>query len=497
MNNLLPELMFLIYDYLDINDIILNCKLVNQRWKSLVDNYKFKKLIILNPKVYLDVCWISSKRYKIIEYNRTSFTWNLELLLNAKSFSKNFNCLRFLKIHYPFEDPSILNALNHCKNLRHLEISFINTPKHLIDKTSLKLPNLRVLKIDMAIYFSSPELEIDAIKLEELFCDNLKPIKLVHSHSIKFVKLSTFGTNINDLVNLETIFCIKIQELSKLDLNKLTKLKKIDYIGYDLMLKPRPDEVAIVDGILKKKKLLKLNDLKFCIFGFELSTNKSLLDYPQLNNHPLLFQKSVGYKLLGGDDASHWNTEINFSDLVKVFGDEVCDYASKFKNIQAINSIGIKNHEALFIKFIKLCTNLNVLVLSESNLSPQFYEELPEITLSFTQFIVYEKQNVKINYDFILNFKMLYNFVTSQELSIQFMIKVIKTLKILENIQFKHDKYSITINKLYKNLYDIKCSTNNSTDHKQFLDFDSLIIRLFKIERKVMKKRKNSQVKYY
>ena len=129
--DLLPELYFEIFDYLDLIDLG-NLLMVNKKLNNLIKEYPIKELITNDFK--LEFSW-----------SFTSKLWNFNYTISQEKFNSflnghlNLRLLKCLKIIAMTIDLELINGLN---SLENLEIIYCE-----LNGTELNLSNLKYLEI--------------------------------------------------------------------------------------------------------------------------------------------------------------------------------------------------------------------------------------------------------------------------------------------------------------------------------------------------------------
>lgn len=234
--------------YLTIEEL-LNCRLVDKRFRANVDSLNLKSFFV----------------YDSVRVKETGLLNNLRSFLNydKELGYQHYVCLPKDKEHW-------LNTLfkfgffSKLRELYFVGDLHLNTPSTLKQITS-NLKYLLVLELDFTITFYSQdefviELNLDELKLLSISClneidDDFKVVincpklqklkvssyiiyvfKLVHPHSITHLDVDFFFDGwMNELVNLEILTCTHIGDLDEESLNYFTKLKELHYYKPGIM----------------------------------------------------------------------------------------------------------------------------------------------------------------------------------------------------------------------------------------------------------------------
>ena len=155
-------------------------------------------------------------------------------------------------------------------------------------------------------------------------------------------------------------------------------------------------------------------------------------------------------KLSNGID---WVKSCNYSNLISYsnqIANNIDGFFKKYNNlneINVINKIQDKNH---LIKFILKCSNLYHLNLKNSQLTQDFFNELPAIS-SLLQLSINEDEKIELNFDFLRRMMNLEYFNCNQEIKLSNRELDLDELVYPRVIHFRINKQTIIANKL--NMY--------------------------------------------
>ena len=396
-------------------------------------------------------------------------------------------------------DPIKISDLNLLTELKHLEIDNENFNFNRFDfkfliavfvKTTtltLKLPKLKILKIGSFTYSKDSEiLRIESDVLEILCVHGLTNIQISKPETVKFIELKStfrlkyFIENYNHLKQFTSLeeFKTNLNYDNYLDKELISKLpnsiKKIKiYFNFSNNL-----DLQIIRHLLEQKIKLENNfryKFKLYLMDFKLKDEKSLLiKFSDLNkdyNSELYFIKNYAEQMT---DKVDWFKRVDYNRLLTAFNEEIPkSFYNQFHNIQKV-ILSYKTDEDEFKLFLDHYSSLRSLVLHKSFFSQEFYDNLPfKFNLLSTLFIYDEKNN--LNYDFLLNFKLLRELRISEEISLALAIKILKNCKFI--VEFDFTKNSIKL-QIEKKKCKYKIRDTGSAKWSSLLNLNDLIVEM-------------------
>ena len=438
MNELPNELIQLIFNHVDLIDLVKNCKLVQKRWIRLIDAMKFDELII-NFNKFSTNHWFYF--YKSINA-KYIVQCNMPKCFKSLSFKNHYVRLKRLKIDCLLNDFDI-EQLNFFSKLEHLQIlSFLE----LDEDKKLILSNLKILKLSMC---SNYKLTIDAVKLEVLNCNHLFQIQLAHANSIRQLEIENNFESLNGFCNLEIL---KIHSLLEPDEDAISKLpNSIKELHYDQTFNSidLTRKRFFINLIQEQKQFKQLNELKLYFDGVELEAGKAFDDYHF--NFEILELHHRNYGRLADSLTSY--SYFIYNNLMNAYNHSIpTNFFNKFINIQHLTAFKIKNQNQ-FLNFLKNCSNLKELHLDCTSLDQTFFDQLGSLNL--IKFHLKEKDSIQIDYEFILKFQILVSFLTTQHLPFSFALIAIKRFKFIDSIQFKNKDRSVKICKIKNSKFNL------------------------------------------
>ena len=466
MDKLPAEIYCVIFKHLNLKDLV-NCKMVCKDWNSIILSLvKVSRLVI----DYEDNCkrkWYFTN--KLINNDLELCNPNLFLIQFNKS---NLSNLKHLYIDH--ELPNFdLNKLNLFSKLIHLEIDY-DFKKDI--NLTLNLPGLIILKI-LNVKESYLKL-IDCTKLK-VFCfdnhsynyNNFNCLEIKHPSTIIHLETDLYGEELaifKNVEHLETFYFKLIEESTLINLRSLKSFsfnETIENCCFDL--NENNDEIFnaiknILKRFMKQKSSLKMHNLKVYFTGVQITDNVDEINFDSIQqyidtdlemNYEQFYMNN--YRRLA--DTLPFIYEVNYTNLMNVTNEIPNGYFSKFNYLKNVKSENVVN-QAHFLQFLKNLPNLECLNLKYANLNQHFYNSLCAFC-SLTSFILEEKEELQLNYEFLSEFKILENLDIDQELSLQSLKSLLKSVLKLKHINshlyFRFRKIEFRIKKKTDFIYDL------------------------------------------
>ena len=408
------------------------CSLVNKRWNSIYEAFRLHRLVAFdNFKSYKLGRWIHPDRRmddqelcplkifdRLVEKPLLSNLKHLALLDHATEFDTN--------------------KLNQLGQLVHLEI--INGMP-----VNLCLPKLKVLVFRSA---RSKPLSIDCPELNVLVYDegsNQSLLEIKNPETIKKLVTNMFGPKLARFKGVECLVTREFQEISKatlLSLPRLNELRCNEEIRWYLN-----ESEGTIDGMKQALKgflddveLLRSADFKFTFAGFQLT--KTMLDQIDFGVQDgsedecdeYIYMKN--YQLLSPDCQLDFIHNVDYTLLMLHAPEQIPDdfFFEKFAGLTSIEASEVRD-ENHFLRFIKSQRLLKELHLSVLQLSQTFYDQLP-VLAPFLGYLALEDPDetegedteLRLNFDFIGQFKRLAILRIEREVPFRSMISLVKSI---------------------------------------------------------------------
>ena len=135
-------------------------------------------------------------------------------------------------------------------------------------------------------------------------------------------------------------------------------------------------------------------------------------------------------------------SEINYNNLIDYLNyQQFTDlFFQKFNNIRIIKTKEEINNPDEFLKFLEKLDKLSYIDLYQPHLNQEFYLKFSKLKHLIIDFSLIETR-IKLNYDFLLNFKLLNSLnLTGNLESFDFFIDLMTKLDILTDIKLNHDE---------------------------------------------------------
>lgn len=459
METLPDELTFMLFDRLDTSDLIRNCMLVCKKWRNLlIYKYKLKELIILGDRIWQNAhSWYFT--CKPISIKKTIYCWELNnfknssyhnLFFDSPSFIRCFNGLKYLKTYlneYGFN----LEQFNKLPQLNHLEVD--NQIYFKIKNVKLTLLNLKILKI----IIHKGKLIVDSDKLEILCVNDLRTLELVKPETVKYLELRFYdNTNLAELTNLKVYKNRFINHFDKNVLNKASSSLKEMHLYSNLWVYNFNSNKNIISSIMKQKEDLQ-RDVDVYFQGVKLGIKK-FDDYDDDFNYQsdlYILHKNQDHL----EDNLSWIYSIDYNELSDLFDQNLSDafltFFRKLNNVQSVFLMGNFNMDQ-FNLFLTYCPSLFQLSLQDpSTINQRFYDELFDKCPNLMIFEI-KKENevneaVRLDYNFILDFKLMEKFNTPHEIEMDLAVKILKNLKIIKDLKFENHRNLVSIKRIDDN----------------------------------------------
>ena len=432
MNVLPDELISFILNQLSLDDI-LNCKLVNKQFYSIIVNHvRIKDELVVSDCDYLPLNrrWFYTYHF-ISLYNLIKFECldQIEFMLNQSIISNQ------LKQFYVYESCISFKLLNHFKRLEQLEIvkSFIQN-EH--GENILKLPNLKIFFIR---FLHLPESHLRSKLTQNLVFDlpNLRKLKIDGFHeafefslkdatNLSHLELKHFSNSskfIESAINLEYFYCehLEEQDLKGNLLEKFEKLKSISlnyYCSHAFVAMKRQRE-----EFNRNFKIYYLGIECSCLPSDPFSKLELIAFYANNNKHL--------------QDKIQYITTLNYNNrLLEYLNQLPNDFLNRLVNLNRLE-VEIEDANQL-AKILKDCKTIISLKLP-ATLDQSFYDNMFSLNSNIERLDIFG--DAILNLEFIFKFKHLKTFRLDKQLPIEFVIKFLETFKIIDSFSFRHKQH--------------------------------------------------------
>lgn len=445
MDDLPLEVYQLIFDYLDIGDLFeLRC--VSTKFKYIVSEFRARELVFLT-RDELDL-------FKYNNYGLNTdrkFNWfyinkpvdHKHLMNGSKLFVLshplfNVQYLRRLKI-YTFESHVHKITSTDINRLAYLEVLEINLnsidfSNH--DKVTLRLPNLSVL------YLSRPPsactVEIDTPNLKALSYSPADSIRFTHPSSIEHLRLYSYESD--SIASFENLNCLELCRYNKLSEDLSTFNRNLNEIKLHFNNSSYGGRLEPVTNFVQNQDHLKLYYAGVRLLHFdEFKCFQKI--YKVYRNSPSELLSLYIDNYASADCNLFWIVDVDYSLLVGRISKIEDDFFDKFNNIRTIRVTKQVSDADHLMKFISRCYNLMNLMLENASLGQHFFDELPSIS-SLDRLEIGGKQQVELNFEFIMKMFNLKEFRTDQQLPVRLISDLGKFRK-FRRFEFKLEQNSI------------------------------------------------------
>ena len=434
-----PELINELFEYLHPKDLAA-CSLVNKRWYSIHAAFKLHRLLVIDlfdddnrsdfsrwydttrPIQETDQCRLATFR-RLAEKPLLSHLKHLAIYVNKLEFD--------------------LNELNRFQHLVHLEIKIVDLGEVRVD---LKLPKLRVL-----VSFGPKRhcvLSIDCPTLSTLVYrgqTNLLDVK--HPETIRKLDMNCSSMTLAAFKNVECLVTREFEAINKATLLSLPRLREVRYTERieSFFSRKLRNDVTIdqlkqtLSRFVKEAKKLRGNDFQFNFCAFQLTkVDVNQIDFSvefqnarsgwttvkervYMKNYHLIepgaldFVKHVDYTLL-----LYYATK----EFPRCF-------SQKFTDVHSVNAVGLIKDPDHLLWFLKSLRSLKCLALFNTQLSQEFYDQLPASAPSLVTFYLSDKHpenELQLNFDFIGQFSRLFLTIVQPPLSFESATSLVRWL---------------------------------------------------------------------
>ena len=505
------EMLELVISKMNVNEHI-GCRVVSKFFKQAVERIKLRSVVIAESeesacKSVFSYARIGYREYdwaERVEYPRYSdqfwFVSNDPVYESHSLIAPNTSAgLRMLVNHFDLSQLRRLfivevrngrthfELLNQLIQLEHLQINWIRPDCDL----TLQLPNLRTLSIVRLIgRHDSGAFELLVDFKVTLITPNLKHFethtlwrsmfRFEHPDSVVFLQVRRCDfEDVLRLRNLEVLVCERAESLIQLDirLNLLTfpKLKRVDCARMDA------DEAKRVHEICKRNRI----NFYFCgcrIDDLDGDLRVYLERAGREDHLPLLKMERMLHNYDRLADSMYICEGIRYWEWFDPYFPEKLpeNFAKKFYLVRDIYMGQVKNVN-YFVELLSCFKGLKVLKCAP--LPQEFFDRHSHLlarlqVLSYTVDCSPNKidevnKNDKVNFDFILNLKLLEKFETNLPISMRLVSEAFNSLKYLKSFDLDRDWNYLSKKKQEKLPKFMICRAEHGRDGYTLTDFDS------------------------
>ena len=441
MDRLPLELYFLIFDYLDLKDV-LKLRLLSKLTNEAVRHFKVDELIVNQRNLLYDFrlrdnWYFTNRRIKL-------FNWfNCLNSSFLRSASLNFENLRRLRVANVRTTAKIsLTDLNRLNRLVQLEIHY---DKCLVDdKLCLKDLEILVIKSSVAI-----RMQIECDRLRSLSFDygTFEHVQLSHPERIQ-----NFLTNNYDksLSRFKRLIYYECNTATNLNADILTELPELTELKINIHCS---DDSATLRGLIEQQKTLERN-LTIYYNGVRFNANQ-LAEYAEFQLRSRLAIQMANYTSLCECLPSEYS--ICYDSLIALFRSASQlpnGFHRRFNNLQLVE-VKESVDPVEFARFISDCHNLYELILSKSNLSQSFYNNLNQISSLVILRIFEDDENFRLDFGFVTGMAYLEQLTTDAQFPEDGRL-ILNSLNKLKNFTFRIKRDPIHFHKLAGPNYQVK-----------------------------------------
>ena len=457
--------------HLNVRDLV-RCKGVSKRWWWVIQNLVQVRELVLSDKIdeFPKGIWYYSN--KPIEYENALES----AFLKRDRLNLSYNLRRLHLGYYCNPKLSEYLDLSAFEHLEQLDI-VCEIDCRRIASTSLKVFSCLTHGV---LLLQTPNLQV-------LKCQDLDLILLSDPKRLKQLELSDYSEKIESLTGLEHLQ-LNYEGVLRLDRDILQSLKLLKCLKLNpACAAERPDEFRefrnnVLLYIVKQKLVLRRTELHIFLFGVEL-TNSTLVGEYDPTCGKLAFQ-IANYDSVFGDLSCHQS--VDYKELLCLFRNQIReDYFKKFINIRQVILHG-EPDDSRFVAFLSKLDHFESLHLTDESFVQSSLDRLPDLCSKLTELRIEQHADKLIDYAFVLRFRLLRRFFTTQNSSnlIDMAIQCARQLTYLQSFVY-HKKLSsyyllVTIMKKMRNRFHFVSAdqvgpSNMTVDIQPNLRFDDLV----------------------
>lgn len=391
---LLPDLVLLeVFSFLGVEERFATLRVVCRRWRQIGEFLTQNDLVVYGNEHPLKKRWPSNNR----QLNLLDMVGNPFFdfcLLNGRC--KAIKRLFFGQIDWNgFQRKGLMAELLCC--LCQLEELSIDQAKQMFyfpdvyedwrfNLDGFNLPNLRVLSVKQ--YFRVTA-KITAPRLEKLVIWDF--------HFVPFNPNETLKISISHPERLRSLQCQQIDEktgafsnlvqLSALyvkrdfDLSHMRKLKRLDLCLSSAPLEARPNFHETIEGLIKQRSEMKLNDLEITNFGSKHNLTKQ--DF-HTKNHMIKYLQFCDDdnldRFVGNFTSDYLPWNILFYSSLRYHPEDFNKLARSRLNIDHVKvSENVQPDPNLLIKFMVQIGGVQLLTIDKCSFGAEFYDQLTTV----------------------------------------------------------------------------------------------------------------------
>lgn len=453
-----------LFNYLDLNEI-LELRLINKRFRSLVKSYEIKEIWFIpqHDNYKFKSIWFSTTRR--IKIGNQLLNSKLGLL-NSPLQVFNLKYLRLEKCPFTFN----INDLNKFEKLEVLMIKDVQIKDG--HDYHLKLPQLRSFSIHKCGYGN---LKIETPNLQSLDLHSLPLISILtkteftNSLTLRYLRITRFDKSLLVFRNVEFLEIVEGTASSDLniDILKFEKLKRLR-VSSNPNLKRKFEKLK---EILKAKK----SNLEVVLEGVILMSCDKINELENMEDN-LRFQLR-NYALL--EDGLDFVNRICYDRILDLFPyNQPATLFRKYNNIQYMEIQSVVKDERRLINFIRGCPYLFSLSINiTGSLSQNFYNLLPLVS-SLSQLLI--MQSAVLDFRFITYMTDLTFFRTNQDPHLEHAVDL-NRYKFLEIFMFEIKTFngndaSFIIFKMGLDKYKVYCQCIDAKQpSKDYISFEEIV----------------------
>lgn len=446
-----PEMLTHVLICLDVNDL-LRCQLVNRRWKATIEsNIRINRLAVRESEAE-DEEWSVH-----LVFTSQLMESTHQFITRSRNFTQRKIMLTILKnlrkLSIDRLDSGLALCLEGLTNLEHLEIwDFFLDRIHKFKSTNLKALTVRVVTgPQRALWLDTPNLST-----VEIGCQmRASSLQFIYPESVTRLAAYYYDEEFLQFKNLTVCFIFNCVEMPS-DLLEMHPALRLLHCGRSSW--------SAASALLSSKSQLRRSDFKFYNCGLPIDTIEELGGYVDGEDDELLFDftRSEHFHLILSsysrrESLMPYNRLVNYTLLVRHFNGQIeRGIFGWFTNIRKLVVSKPIGGRAQFVWFIRNCKWLHELIVKKCKLGQSICDRLPDYQPHLRELEFYKEP--RLDFGFLLGFRKLRLFKTTQQVSLSFAARAIRQLDKLRIFDFKHKGKPVMVT-----TYDYQLLTSEGT----------------------------------
>ena len=426
---------------LPVNEI-LDCKLVNKQFYSVIKALKLRKLVITDHN-FRSRHFHSNEpvdyghRVKINSFRLFEPILAEQIFTNLKSL-----LIDLTRVCMEIESSE---SINRFRRLERLEVDGLTLKN--VQRFALNLPLLRTLSIrnlDHLYGTIQPNrrgctIAIDSPKLTNLRIEIQKTcqIEFVLSESVKFLEISDWQQFVYELTELEYLYCRRIKSLTNVN-DFLCKFEKLKELHMDA-------EQQVFEQMVEQKRRLKRMHPKIFVIGVHF-------EHRAPENFQWQDEVELDEEWMAAFYWEHRDKVASILPFIRVFdygilemhfGNRIpSEFGHKFTGLYQLKVTSVRWANQ-FVQFLSDCRFIRNLYLDAAELDQHFFNTLPTLCPTLEALTIFDQPG--LDYNFLFKFRSLVTVTVANELPTEFAKRLIEHFPELEMFMFNHRSTEVSV----------------------------------------------------